>query len=30
MNEEEILISTIAYVKKELQGAEGGHDWWHH
>src|SRR5450631_1697360 len=29
MNEEEILNSTIAYVKKELQGAEGGHDWWH-
>jgi uncharacterized protein len=29
MNEEEILNSTTAYVKKELQGAEGGHDWWH-
>ena len=29
MNEEEILNRTIIYVKKELQGAEGGHDWWH-
>jgi len=29
MNEEEIIIKTEAFVKKELQGAEGGHDWWH-
>jgi len=29
MNNEEIINSTIAHVKKELQGAEGGHDWWH-
>ncbi len=24
-----IVESTISYVKKELRGAEGGHDWWH-
>ena len=24
-----IIESTISYVKKELKGAEGGHDWWH-
>ena len=29
MEQEEIIINTIAFVKKELQGAEGGHDWWH-
>ena len=29
MNEEEKLKRTITYVKKELRGAEGGHDWWH-
>lgn len=29
MTEEEIINSTIAFVKKELEGAEGGHDWWH-
>src|ERR1700690_1010705 len=29
MNEAEIIDRTTAYVKKELQGAEGGHDWWH-
>ncbi len=29
MNEKEIISITAAYVKKELQGAEGGHDWWH-
>jgi uncharacterized protein len=29
MNKEEIIIATSAFVKKELKGAEGGHDWWH-
>ncbi len=29
MHEEEIIAQTIAFVKKELAGAEGGHDWWH-
>jgi uncharacterized protein len=29
MSNEEIINCTIGYVKKELQGAEGGHDWWH-
>ncbi len=29
MREEEIINATVAYVKKELQNAEGGHDWWH-
>lgn len=29
MSNEEIINCTIAYVKKELQHAEGGHDWWH-
>lgn len=29
MSNEEIINCTIAYVKKELQDAEGGHDWWH-
>lgn len=24
-----IIDATVAYVKQELQGAEGGHDWWH-
>lgn len=24
-----IIEQTIAYVKQELAGAEGGHDWWH-
>lgn len=24
-----IIDATEAYVKKELEGAEGGHDWWH-
>ncbi|MFY0254825.1 HD domain-containing protein [Chitinophaga sp. 30R24] len=26
---EQIIDTTVAYVKKELEGAEGGHDWWH-
>jgi uncharacterized protein len=29
MNEKEIISTTTTYVKKELEGAEGGHDWWH-
>ncbi|MEO6637784.1 MAG: HD domain-containing protein [Ginsengibacter sp.] len=29
MNETEIISKTIEFVKNELQGAEGGHDWWH-
>ncbi len=29
MREEEIISKTIHFVKKELAGAEGGHDWWH-
>lgn len=27
--EKEVVENTINFVKKELQGAEGGHDWWH-
>lgn len=29
MKEDEIIISTIQFVKATLQGAEGGHDWFH-
>jgi uncharacterized protein len=29
MKEQEIISKTILYVKKELKGAEAGHDWWH-
>jgi len=29
MTQQEIVEKTIAYVKQELAGAEGGHDWWH-
>jgi uncharacterized protein len=29
MVEKEVINSTIAFVKKELKGAEGSHDWWH-
>lgn len=29
MKENEIIDATIEFVKKELTGAEGGHDWWH-
>ena len=29
MQEDEIILRTIDFVKNELQGAEGGHDWWH-
>ena len=27
--QQEIIDKTIAFVKKELSEAEGGHDWWH-
>lgn len=26
---ENIIDATVTFVKKELEGAEGGHDWWH-
>ncbi|WP_343307383.1 HD domain-containing protein [Chitinophaga niabensis] len=26
---EHIINATVKFVKKELEGAEGGHDWWH-
>lgn len=29
MNDAERIEKTIAFVKKELEGAEGGHDWFH-
>ncbi|WP_160711852.1 HD domain-containing protein [Chitinophaga solisilvae] len=29
MNHQEIIDTTVAFVKQELQNAEGGHDWWH-
>jgi len=29
MKQDVIINTTIAYVKKELLDAEGGHDWWH-
>ena len=29
MNKQAIISQTIAFVKQTLQGAEGGHDWWH-
>jgi uncharacterized protein len=29
MNKNDIIQKTIAFVKRSLQGAEGGHDWWH-
>ena len=29
MQQEKIITNTIAFVKKELKGAEGGHDWFH-
>lgn len=28
-NKENIINKTISYIKKELNNAEGGHDWWH-
>ncbi len=29
MTDQEIIARTAAFVKSELQHAEGGHDWWH-
>lgn len=29
MQDTEAIGKTIAFVKNELHGAEGGHDWWH-
>ena len=29
MNKEQIILNTIDFVKKTLEGAEGGHDWFH-
>lgn len=29
MNQEKIIQNTIVFVKQELKGAEGGHDWFH-
>ncbi|MBQ0909811.1 HD domain-containing protein [Flavobacterium sp. F-328] len=29
MNSEQLITDTIAFVKQELQNAEGGHDWFH-
>jgi uncharacterized protein len=29
MNNQDIILKTIDFVKKSLSGAEGGHDWWH-
>jgi uncharacterized protein len=29
MNKKEVINTTISFVKQELIGAEGGHDWWH-
>ncbi len=29
MNNEQLITSTVTFVKQTLAGAEGGHDWWH-
>ncbi|MFX1704102.1 HD domain-containing protein [Chitinophaga sp. CC14] len=29
INHGQIITATVDFVKKELEGAEGGHDWWH-
>lgn len=29
MNHEKIIKKTVSFVKKELDGKESGHDWWH-
>lgn len=29
MNHGQIITATVNFVKTELEGAEGGHDWWH-
>ena len=29
ISEEKIIENTISFVKKKLENAEGGHDWFH-
>lgn len=29
INHEQLITATVNFVKTELEGAEGGHDWWH-
>ena len=29
MNQEKVIENTVQFVKKELEHAEGGHDWFH-
>lgn len=29
MSDQNIIINTLAYIKKTFEGAEGGHDYWH-
>lgn len=29
MTQDQLINSTVTYVKQELAQAEGGHDWWH-
>lgn len=29
MIDKDVIAKTVEYVKGSLQGAEGGHDWWH-
>lgn len=29
MEHQQIISKVVAFVKAELEGAEGGHDWWH-
>jgi uncharacterized protein len=29
MNHQQLITSTVTFVKQTLTGAEGGHDWWH-
>ncbi|SFW59483.1 HD domain-containing protein [Chitinophaga sancti] len=29
MTQDQLIDSTVTYVKQELAQAEGGHDWWH-
>src|SRR5476651_2919169 len=29
MDNKQVIDSTVAFVRKTLQGAEAGHDWWH-
>ena len=29
MNKKQVIKNTISFVKETLDGAEGGHDWFH-